>query len=93
MNQGFIFRYSGAVGRARQGKCVLQIVDARKGPHFSFILVVLNQCGVIRHMIHNLYMEETIVAARDNIQLTYLLGNPSCHRRAAEAMILEHHVV
>ena len=38
-------------------------------------------------------MEETSVPAGDNVQLTYLLDNVSCYRRAAEAMIPEHHVV
>ena len=81
---------------------MLRIVGARKGPHFSFILAVLNQRGVIHHMIYNagtnierfnLFMEETSVAAGDNVQLTYLLDNASCHKRATEAMIPGHHVV
>ena len=33
------------------------------------------------------------MAAGDNVQLTYLLDNASCHRRAAEAMIPGHHAV
>ena len=41
----------------------------------------------------NLFMEETSVAAGDNVQLTYLLDYANCHRRAAEAMISGHHVV
>ena len=41
----------------------------------------------------NLFMEETSVAAGDNVQLTYLFDNVSCYRRAAEAMIPGHHVV
>ena len=41
----------------------------------------------------NIFMEETSVAAGDNVQLTYLLYNASCHRRAAKAMIPGHHVV
>ena len=99
--QGFYLWLSRSRGRARQGQCALRIVGARKGPHFSSILAVSNQRGVIHHMIHNggtnierfnLFMEETSVAAADNVQLTYLLVNASCHRRAAEAMIPGHHV-
>ena len=33
------------------------------------------------------------MAAGDNVQLTYLLDNASCHRLAAEAVIPGHHVV
>ena len=99
---GFHLWLSRSRGRARPGQRALRIVDARKGPHFSFILAVSIQRGVIHHMIHNgginierfiLFMEETLVAAGDNVQLTYLLNNASCHRRAAEATIPGHHVV
>ena len=49
--------------------------------------------GVTNIKRFNLFMEETSVAAGDNVQLTYLLDNASCHRRAAEAMIPGHHAV
>ena len=49
--------------------------------------------GVTNIERFNLFMEETSVAAGDNLQLTYLLDNANCHRRAAEAMIPGHHVV
>ena len=41
----------------------------------------------------NLFMEEKSMAAGDNVQLTYILDNASCHRRAAEAMIPKHHIM
>ena len=89
-------------GKARTANSHEWLALERKRPHFSFILAASIQRGVIHHMIHNggtnierfsLFMEETLVAAGDNIQLTYLLDNASCHRREAETMNPGHHVV
>ena len=97
MNRDFIFGYP---GRARQGQGALWIVGARKGPHFSLILAVstwsyslYDSQGGTNIKRFNLFMAETSVAAGDNVQLTYLFDNASCHRQAAEAVIPEHHVV
>ena len=84
---GFHLWLSRSCGQPRQGQCALRIVGARKGPHFSFILVASNQCGVIHYMILNgstniewfNHFIETLVTAGDNVQLTYLLDNASCH--------------
>ena len=55
-----------------------------------------NRCGPIHHTVHNsettpalfnTFLEEAPVSAGDDVDLTYVTDNASCHRRAQEANI------
>ena len=100
---GFHLWLSRTRGRAVRGQRAVRVVGARKGPHFSLILAVSNQRGIIHHSFHtggttidrcNLFLEECSVQAGEQRQFTYVMDNASCYRRAAEeAMIPGNHNV
>ena len=101
MNRDFILGYPGAVDRKARTTCTTNSWALEKDLiSVSFWWYQIN--GVIHHTIHNrgnnierfnLFMEETSVAAEDNVQLTSLLDNASCHKRVAKAIIPGHRVV
>jgi len=99
---GFHLWLSRTRGRAVRGQRAVRVVGARKGPHFTLILAVSNQRGVIHRSFHtggttierfNGFLEDWSLQAGDNRILTYVMDNASCHRRAADAMIPGNHVV
>ena len=89
-------------GRARKGTRAARVVDGRRGPHFSIIIAVSNRRGLIHHTVHNggttqalfnTFLEEASTSAGDDVDLTYVMDNAGCHRRAQEANIPGNHRV
>lgn len=67
---GFHLWLSRTRGRAVRGQRAVRIVGARKGPHFSLILAVSNERGIIHHSFHtggtnierfNLFFRELLI--------------------------------